>query len=73
MRLFDFYTSVIVVAHHMIGGVVGTEMVFHGGLRMLYGYVFVFVVSCQLGNVEQQVQIHHIVNDDREVPFAEIP
>ena len=48
-------------------------MVFHGGLRMLYGYVFVFVVSCQLGNVEQQVQIHHIVNDDREVPFAEIP
>ena len=71
--LFDFHASVIVIADHVIGGVVRTEVVFHSGLCMLYSHILILLISCQLIYVEQQVQVHHIVNDYGEVPRTEVP
>ena len=57
-----------VIVHHMIGGVVGTEMILERLLRMADSDVIVFLVVGEEGRLEQEFQIHHIVDDDGKLP-----
>ena len=48
-------------------------MVVHRGVRVADGHIFISAVPCQLRCEEQKVQVHHIVDYDREIPGAEVP
>ena len=48
-------------------------MIRHGGVGMLDGHFLVIWIAAESGRIEQKVQIHHVVDDYREVPVAEIP
>ena len=43
------------------------------GQRMLYGNVIIALVACQFRCHEKQLEVHHVVNDNREVPFSKVP
>ena len=31
------------------------------------------IVSCFFGNIKQEIQVHHIIDDNREIPSSEVP
>ena len=53
--------------------VVRTEMIRHGGVGMLDRHFLIIWIAAELCGIEKKIQIHHVVDDDREVPFSEIP
>ena len=57
----------------MPAGIVRTEVVRHGVVRMTDSYILIFGVTGELARREKQVKIHHIVYDDREIPWSEVP
>ena len=48
-------------------------MIFHRSDSMLDSDILVFVVACPFAYSEQKVQIHHVIDDYREVPAAKVP
>ena len=48
-------------------------MVFQCGLCMLQCYILIFGVIGKMIDVKQQIQVHHIINNHREIPFSEVP
>ena len=57
----------------MPAGIVRTEVVSHGVICMADGYILIFGITGELACSEKQVEIHHIVYDDREIPRSEVP
>lgn len=55
MGALAFYSSVVMVAHYMIGAIVRAEMMFHGSHGMGDGYLPVFVVASEFTGTEEQV------------------
>ena len=47
-------------------------MIFHRSDGMLDSDILVFVVACPFAYSEQKVQIHHVIDDYREVPAAKV-
>ena len=48
-------------------------MVGHSLVGVAACYIEVFVVARETVGFEKQVEVHHIVNDDREIPRSEVP
>ena len=58
----------------MIVTVVLTDLILHHLFGMRNSYFLISVISCHLTGVEQQFQIHHIVNNNRKViNFITVP
>ena len=48
-------------------------MVVHSSHCMFNGNIFINIVSCFFGNIKQEIQVHHIIDDNREIPSSEVP
>ena len=57
-----------VVIHHMIRGIILTEMILHRGIGMRHGDVVVLLITRQSTGLEEQFEIHHIVDDHGKLP-----
>src|SRR3546814_7079704 len=58
-----------IVIHHMPGAVIRTQMIFHGCIGMCKCDVYKTVVSTFLTCPGKEFQVHHVINNDRELPF----
>ena len=65
--------AIAVVTDYMPGTEVLPEVVPHRIVRMVDGNLPVLEIPGYLARLEQQFQVHHVVDDDRIVPFPEIP
>ena len=54
-------------------GEIWAEMMCLCGQRMSYGNVIIALVACQFRCHEKQLEVHHVINDNREVPFSKVP
>ena len=73
MSLLAFNSSVVVVAYYMPASIIRAEVIVHGSHSMLDSNVFVFIVTCRFCYIKQKIEVHHIVDNNREVPGSEIP
>ena len=71
--LFLFYRTVVVVADYVPASIVGAEVVVHGSHCVSDGNILIRVVTGCFGYIEQEIQVHHIVDDNGEVPGSEVP
>ena len=65
--------AVVVVAHDMERAGVVAEMVLHRDVGMADRHVAVDGIARVLRSPEEHFEVHHVVDDDRVVPLAEIP
>ena len=68
-RLFAPDGAVRSVIYKVPGGIVVPEMVFQGGFSVADAHLLLFGGAV----AEQQFEVHHVVDDDRVIPFSEIP
>ena len=68
-----FDAAVRIVAYDVIAGHIRTEMAGHCLVGVADCDVFIFIVSGEFARLKKEFEIHHIVNNDREIPRAEIP
>ena len=57
----------------MPAGIVRTEVIVHGSDGMFHCDILVFIITADFACRKQQVEVHHVVNDYREIPGSEIP
>ena len=68
-----YLTAICQVAHHMVGGHVLPEVILQRFVSMRDGYFTIFRIIGLLRSPEQHFKIHHIINNHRITPIAEIP
>ena len=61
-----------VVGDQVAGAEVGAEMVFQRLVSMRYGHVAQRLVARTVGGPHQQFEVHHVVDDDRILPFVAV-
>ena len=54
----------------MIGAVIRTKMILHGGLCMLFCYAYIMAVGELAGHKAEHLQIHHVVDDNGVLPVT---
>ena len=57
-----------IIVHNMKGAIVRPVMILHRRVGMAYRYPVERRVTCETGRLEEQLQVHHIVDDDGKVP-----
>ena len=67
------HCAVVVVANNVECCEVLAEVVLHCGLGMLDSDVVVLLVASKMPSVEQEVEVHHVVDDNWEVPTSKVP
>lgn len=67
--LFQYLSGDGVVVYHMIATIVCTEMIFHRSPCVAYRYIIIGGILTFFGSPKQQLKVHHIINDDRALPF----
>src|SRR3546814_16907834 len=65
-------TRLRIVMHHMPGAVIRSKMIFHGCIGMCKCDVYKTVVSTFLTCPGKEFQVHHVINNDRELPFIPV-
>jgi hypothetical protein len=65
--------SIVVLAHDVPAGVILSEVVRHCLVGVFDCDILVFRVSGEFAGAEEKVQIHHVVDDYRIIPMAEVP
>ena len=65
--------AVVVVAHDMERTGVVAEMVLHRDVGMADRHIAVDGIARVFRGPEEHLEVHHVVDDDRVVPLAEIP
>ena len=48
-------------------------MIFHRSPCVCQGKLLIFIITGQASGIKQQVQVHHIVYDNGEIPLPEVP
>lgn len=60
-------------AYYMPASIIRAEVIMHRCHGMFDSDVFISIVACCFCYIEQKIKVHHIVDDNREVPCSEIP
>lgn len=68
--VFAHLTSLWIIIHHVVTTVVRTEVIGHSRVSMFLSHIIESRVARKFSGFEQQLQIHHIVNDNRTFPSA---
>ena len=68
-----YLTAICQIAHHMVGGHVLPKVILQRFVGMRDGYFTIFRIIGLLRSPEQHFKVHHIINNHRITPIAEIP
>ncbi len=60
----------LIVVHHMVATIVGAEMVFHRRIGVADSHSAERRIAAQLGCLEHQFEVHHVIDNGRTHPTA---